>query len=123
MQCNSYFEKIDDQDIHLRHGTQPQMSAPIKGMPQLHPFWAAGFSFSRGHFAMNVPYDPYLPMVFMGEEISMGVRAFTHGYDVYSPEKNICFHTYVQHKGSVETNKVDRIGVKKFRENKPFYRG
>lgn len=51
----------------------------------MQPFWAAGFSFSRGHFALRVPYDPYLPMLFQGEEISMGVRAFTHGYDFYSP--------------------------------------
>lgn len=28
------------------------------------PFWAAGFSFSRGHFKVQVPYDGYQPMVF-----------------------------------------------------------
>ena len=89
------------------------MPPPIKGMPQLHPYWAAGFSFSRGHFAVNVPYDPYLPMVFMGEEISMGVRAFTHGYDFYTPEKNVCFHTYVQKAGNVDINKFDRLHIKK----------
>lgn len=33
-------------------------------MPQLQPYWAAGFSFSRGHFVYRVPYDGYLPMVF-----------------------------------------------------------
>jgi Glycosyltransferase (GlcNAc) len=33
-------------------------------MPQLQPFWAAGFSFSRGHFKIRVPYDAYQPMVF-----------------------------------------------------------
>jgi len=30
----------------------------------LQPFWAAGFSFSRGHFVLRVPYDPYMPMLF-----------------------------------------------------------
>jgi hypothetical protein len=33
-------------------------------MPMLQPFWAAGFAFSRGHFVLRVPYDPYLPMLF-----------------------------------------------------------
>ena len=26
--------------------------------------WGAGFSFSRGHFVVNVPYDQYLPLIF-----------------------------------------------------------
>ena len=34
--------------------------------------WAAGYSFSRGHFVVNVPYDPYQPMIFQGEEMSIG---------------------------------------------------
>lgn len=43
-------------------------------MPQLEPYWAAGFSFSRGHFVVNVPYDLYQPMIFQGEEMSIGIR-------------------------------------------------
>jgi len=69
---------------HLRHGQQPEGEPGIKGQPTLHPFWAAGFSFARGHFVIQVPYDQYLPMVFQGEEISIGMRAFTHGYDFYA---------------------------------------
>jgi hypothetical protein len=49
---------------YLRHGAQPEVVPEIHGMPQLQPFWAAGFSFSRGHFKVRVPYDPYQPMVF-----------------------------------------------------------
>ena len=37
-------------------------------------FFAAGFSFSRGHRILRVPYDFYTPYVFDGEETSMGVR-------------------------------------------------
>jgi Glycosyltransferase (GlcNAc) len=47
---------------HLRHGQQPEGPAMIHGEPTLHPFWAAGFSFGRGHFVVQVPYDQYLPM-------------------------------------------------------------
>ena len=32
-----------------------------------------------------MPYDSYQPMVFQGEEISIGIRGFTHGYDFYAP--------------------------------------
>jgi hypothetical protein len=49
---------------YLRHGAQPEEEPQIHGMPQLEPYWAAGFSFSRGHFKMRVPYDAYQPMVF-----------------------------------------------------------
>merc|ERR1719465_117998 len=35
-------------------------------------------------------------MVFMGEEISIGVRAWTHGYDMYAPQASVLFHEYAQ---------------------------
>lgn len=49
---------------YLRHGSQPEDYAVIRDMPQLEPYWAAGFSFSRAHFKLRVPYDAYQPMVF-----------------------------------------------------------
>ncbi|KAJ8601173.1 hypothetical protein CTAYLR_009910 [Chrysophaeum taylorii] len=58
-------------------------------------FFAAGFSFSRGHRVLRVPYDPHTPYVFDGEEISMGVRAWTWGYDLYQPDCNIISHLYI----------------------------
>ena len=60
----------------------------------LQPFWAAGMSFAPGHFIRKVPYDCCLPMVFQGEEISIGVRGWTHGYDFYAPERSVLFHEY-----------------------------
>lgn len=69
---------------YLRHGSQPEDYAAIKDMPQLQPFWAAGFSFSRGHFKVQVPYDAYQPMVFQGEEIAIGIRGFTYGKNTSS---------------------------------------
>ena len=38
-------------------------------------FFAAGFSFSKGHRILRVPYDAHTAYIFDGEEISMGVRA------------------------------------------------
>ena len=61
---------------HLRHGQQPE-GVPSIHEPTLDPFWAAGFSFARGHFVVNIPYDQHLPWVFQGEEISIGLRGFS----------------------------------------------
>ena len=93
-------------------------TSDIKGQPTLHPFWAAGFSFARGHFVVQVPYDQYLPMVFQGEEISMGLRGFTYGYDYYAAERSVCFHMY-----AIKENKAKRKKVKLFWENSKDYSG
>lgn len=93
--CNSDFEGRPPAR-YLRHNAQPEEEPAIRGEPMMQPFWAAGFSFSRGHFVHRVPYDCCLPMVFMGEEISIGIRAWTHGYDMYTPEFSVVFHEYAQ---------------------------
>jgi len=86
--CNSDFEGSPG---YLRHGAQPERVPAIRDVPMLQPYWAAGFSFARGHFVHRVRYDCCLPMVFMGEEISIGVRAWTHGYDMYAPQASVSF--------------------------------
>ena len=91
--CNTHYED-GGQGMHLRHLSQPEDVPTIKGAPQLEPYWAAGFSFARGHYVVNVPYDLYTPMIFQGEEMSIGIRGFTYGYDHYAPERSICFHSY-----------------------------
>ncbi|KAL7561132.1 hypothetical protein ACA910_009401 [Epithemia clementina (nom. ined.)] len=115
--CNSDFEGSGDMR-HLRHGQQPEGAAGIHGQPTLEPFWAAGFSFARGHFVIQVPYDQYLPMVFQGEEISIGLRGFTYGYDYYAPEEGVCFHIYAAMDKSHRRNKVPM-----FWENTNVYTG
>jgi len=85
-------------------------------MPQLEPYWAAGFSFSRGHFIVRVPYDAYQSMVFQGEEISIGVRGFTHGYDFYAPRDSVVFHEYA-------TLSSRRKKIPMFWENQDAHKG
>jgi len=58
------------------------------------PFIAAGFLFAPGSFVRNVPFDPNLPFLFMGEEALLTIRAYTAGYDIYTPRLNILYHTY-----------------------------
>jgi hypothetical protein len=93
--CNSDFEGAMPAR-YLRHGSQPEDVPTVREMPQLQPFWAAGFSFSRGHFKLRVPYDAYQPMVFQGEEIAIGIRGFTYGYDYYAPRDSVVFHEYAE---------------------------
>mmetsp|Transcript_35440 Transcript_35440/g.67848 ORF Transcript_35440/g.67848 Transcript_35440/m.67848 type:complete len:562 (+) Transcript_35440:234-1919(+) len=62
--------------------------------PKLTGIWAAGFSFSKCHAELLVPYDDSLPQTFDGEEISRAARFFTHGYDMYTPHRNYIWHIY-----------------------------
>lgn len=115
--CNTYYEG-GAQGLHLRHGSQPERRPSIHGTPQLQPWWAAGYSFSRGHFIVNVPYDYLQSMIFQGEEMSIGIRGFTVGYDFYAPERSVCFHHYATGKNAKVRNKV-----KHFWENGSKYAG
>jgi len=58
------------------------------------PFIAAGFFFTRSEFLKDIPFDPFLPWTFMGEEISLSMRAWTSGWDIYAPRKNLIVHQY-----------------------------
>jgi hypothetical protein len=62
--------------------------------------WGAGLSFHRCHAELVVPVDPYLDNVFDGEEGSRGIRFFTHGYDVYTPDVVLVTHDYKTHQGN-----------------------
>ena len=82
-------------DFHPRLGFTEQerrfcTRVPSKPLKSL--FWAAGFSFTLGEAIREVPYDPYCPFVFVGEEMSMSIRYFTHGWDFFAPTKNFIFH-------------------------------
>lgn len=103
--CNTDYEQGQN-SRYLRHLSQPEAQPTISGQPQLQPYWAAGFSFSRGHFVVNNPYDFYQPMIFQGEEMSIGIRGFTIGYDYYAPERSVCFHHYAEGKNKRARNKV-----------------
>lgn len=62
---------------------------PVRGR-----FYSAHFAFTVGQFCKEVPHDP--DYYFHGEEISIAVRAFTHGYDIFHPHKVIAWHEYTR---------------------------
>lgn len=57
-------------------------------------FYSAHFCFTLGSFAKEVQHDP--EYYFHGEEISIAVRAYTHGYDLFHPHKVIAWHEYTR---------------------------
>jgi hypothetical protein len=48
--------------------------------------------FAPASIIADVPYDPHL--YFFGEEISLAVRAWTHGYDIFHPNRLFVFHDW-----------------------------
>lgn len=83
-------------------------------------FYSAHFCFTLGEFCKEVPHDPNY--YFHGEEISIAVRAFTNGYDLFTPHKLIAWHEYTRkyrkkhwddHKNWDEINKKSHIRLKK----------
>jgi len=57
-------------------------------------FYSAHFCFTLGQFATEVQHDPNY--YFHGEEISIAVRAYTHGYDLFHPHKVLIWHEYTR---------------------------
>ena len=64
-----------------------QLTEPVSAR-----FYSAHFCFTLGQFCKEVPHDENY--YFHGEEISIGVRAFTHGYDLFHPHKVLIWHEY-----------------------------
>jgi hypothetical protein len=57
-------------------------------------FYSAHFCFTLGQFSVEVQHDPQ--MYFHGEEISIAVRAYTHGYDLFHPHRIVAWHEYTR---------------------------
>ncbi len=72
-------------------------------------FYSAHCAFTVGEFANEVQHDP--EYYFHGEEISIAVRAYTHGYDLFHPHRPVIWHEYtrkgrVKHWDDHDTKKV-----------------
>jgi hypothetical protein len=65
------------------------LNKPLKGN-----FYSGHFAFTDGNFCKEVPYDDHL--YFIGEEINMTLRSYTHGYDIYCPHILIAWHEYTR---------------------------
>jgi hypothetical protein len=75
-------ERVDFEDQSL---SLPEQSNTI----------LAGFIFTYGEIVKEIPYDPDIS--FFGEEVCFAARAWTRGWDIYSPSITIAYHFY--HRG------------------------
>ncbi|MFJ3458557.1 GlcNAc-transferase family protein [Scandinavium goeteborgense] len=81
------FREFTSEGIIMLSSTTFEAQVPVRGS-----YLAGGFIFADGSFVEDVPNDPEI--FFAGEEIAMALRAFTHGYDVYTPHKILLWHYY-----------------------------
>ena len=82
-----------------------QMKEPVTAR-----FYSAHFAFTLGQFSEEVQHDP--EFYFHGEEISIAVRAYTHGYDLFHPHKVVIWHEYTR-KGRTKQWDDDKDWVNK----------
>jgi hypothetical protein len=89
----------------LRFSEMPRRPIPAR-------FYCAHFAFAHGRFCEEVKHDPNL--YFHGEELTIAVRAFTHGYDLFHPHRVVLWHEYVRSRGRKHwDDHVDACGAAK----------
>lgn len=91
--CASHFDANDGMLRFVGRLLLPtSSSSPSSPLPCL--FYAAGFAFGPGRMVSSCPYDPHLCNLFFGEELSMLVRLWTNGFNMFQPTKNLVWHCW-----------------------------
>lgn len=75
-----------------QYWARPQPEWAAADAPVRSRFLSGHLLFTLGRFVEDVPYDPEL--YFIGEEITLAIRAFTHGYALLHPSVPILWHEY-----------------------------
>lgn len=74
--------------------TAERVELTNKNVPEISTTLLAGFIFTTGNIVKEVPYDPEIS--FFGEELCFSLRAWTRGWDIYSPCVTILYHFYTR---------------------------
>ena len=85
--CTSHYEN----DFHIISEAR-MIDKPDK--PFVSPYASAGFIFGKSQFLHEVPFDPFLPYMFQGEEILLATRLWTNGWDIYNLNEPVSTHNY-----------------------------
>ncbi len=86
-----YPGRINDAGIPMEKSfTFNTAIAPPAPIPNY--FVAGGMIFAPSQLFSEVPPDPHV--YFWGEQISTALRAWTRGWDIYSPNQNTMYHIY-----------------------------
>lgn len=71
-------------------------SSSCRHVPRFAPYIGAGFVFANASFLIDVPFDPFTPFIFMGEELDFSTRLWTSGWDIFCPPRNVVAHAYLR---------------------------
>lgn len=84
--ASGFFEDgtLDFRGKYLPNSAQLKHPIPAR-------FIAGGFFFTYGSHCTEVPYDPN---IYFSDELTMAIRTYTHGYDLYHPHRHIAWHHY-----------------------------
>eukprot|EP00929_Paragymnodinium_shiwhaense_P109983 TRINITY_DN7663_c0_g1_i1.p1 TRINITY_DN7663_c0_g1~~TRINITY_DN7663_c0_g1_i1.p1 ORF type:complete len:689 (+),score=105.83 TRINITY_DN7663_c0_g1_i1:105-2171(+) len=99
--CTSTFEDVNGRKTMRMQHTFRKFRPSANGRDPLEPrqsgFIAAGFFIAHASFLQKIPFDPFMPYLFMGEEIILSLRFWTAGFDIYGPVVDIVSHDYGRH--------------------------
>lgn len=87
--------------------------------PAMSRFLCGHFDFARSEWAREIRHDP--DIYFSGEEINLTVRSYTHGYDMFHPNKIVVWHSTMREEraGMLKWDDDAKLGVDWF--NKQEY--
>lgn len=71
---------------------KPRSMRKFDVLPKRNVWVGGGFLFAKSQYDKDVPANP--DSFFVQDELSIAVRTFTHGYNVYNPEKLYIYHWY-----------------------------
>lgn len=89
--CNAFYSETEQVLSFPGAGIYSKPKQPVETA-----FIAAGFFFADSSFLKDIPFDPHLKDIFVGEEILLSIRFWTHGWDIYAPNDNIVYHHYIR---------------------------
>lgn len=84
-------KEFDERGI-LTLGSKGVAPADLPSPRQPVAFIGAGEIFAPSEIIREVPYDPYI--YFIGEEITLAARLWTHGWDIFPPDCCAVYHEY-----------------------------
>jgi hypothetical protein len=102
--------------FRVRSVAVPPEKAPAAPTPTA--YVAAGFLFAPSGIIEDVPYDPHI--YFQGEEITLAARLWTHGWDLFTPNRHVIYHDYTQrgHKNRHWEDSTDWSAMNKLSERR-----
>lgn len=82
-------------------------------------FVSGHFFFTIGKHCKEYKYDPNI--YFAGDEISLAIRSFTLGYDLYHPHKTIVWHEYTREGRTKHWTDFDQENAKSGVVERPWW--